>query len=61
MKDKTIGWIGTGLMRNPMVKHIRNAGYTVNVNNRSKQKAEDLFRHHIDAAINKETGAAIQK
>ena len=46
MKDKTIGWIGTGLMGNPMVKHIRNAGYTVNVNNRSKQKAEDRFRHH---------------
>ena len=38
MKDKTIGWIGTGLMGNPMVKHIRNAGYTVNVNNRNKQK-----------------------
>ena len=43
MKDKIIGWIGTGLMGNPMVKHIRNAGYTVNVNNRSKQKAEDLL------------------
>ena len=43
MKDKIIGWIGTGLMGNPMVKHIRNAGYTVNVNNRSKKKAEDLL------------------
>ena len=61
MKDKTIGWIGTGLMGNPMVKHVRNAGYTVNVNNRNKQKAKDRFRHHIDAAVNKETGAAIQK
>ncbi len=43
MKDKTIGWIGTGLMGNPMVKHLRNAGYTVNVNNRTKQKAADLL------------------
>jgi 3-hydroxyisobutyrate dehydrogenase len=42
MKDKKIGWIGTGLMGNPMVKHLVKAGYTVNVNNRTKGKADDL-------------------
>lgn len=43
MKDKKIGWIGTGLMGNPMVKHLVSAGYQVNVHNRTKQKAEDLI------------------
>jgi 3-hydroxyisobutyrate dehydrogenase len=43
MKDKIIGWIGTGLMGNPMVKHLLNAGYKVNVNNRTKEKAVDLI------------------
>ena len=31
MKDKKIGWIGTGLMGNPMAKHLINAGYKLNV------------------------------
>ncbi len=43
MKDKIIGWIGTGLMGNPMVKHLLKAGYKVNVYNRTKSKAEDLI------------------
>jgi 3-hydroxyisobutyrate dehydrogenase len=43
MKDKIIGWIGTGLMGNPMVKHLLKAGYTVHVNNRTKEKALDLI------------------
>jgi len=43
MKDKVIGWIGTGLMGNPMVKHLLKAGYKVNVYNRTKSKAEDLL------------------
>jgi 3-hydroxyisobutyrate dehydrogenase len=43
MKNKIIGWIGTGLMGNPMVKHLLKAGYTVNVHNRSKEKAFDLI------------------
>lgn len=43
MKSKRIGWIGTGLMGNPMVKHLLNAGLTVSVHNRTKQKAEDLI------------------
>ncbi len=43
MKDKIIGWIGTGLMGNPMVKHLLKAGYKVNVYNRTKSKADDLI------------------
>jgi 3-hydroxyisobutyrate dehydrogenase len=43
MKDKKIGWIGTGLMGNPMVKHLLRAGYQVNVHNRTKAKADDLI------------------
>jgi 3-hydroxyisobutyrate dehydrogenase len=43
MKNKKIGWIGTGLMGNPMVKHLVKAGYEVNVHNRTKQKAIDLI------------------
>jgi len=43
MKDKKIGWVGTGLMGNPMVKHLVNAGYSVGVHNRSKEKATDLI------------------
>ena len=43
MKDKKIGWIGTGLMGNPMAKHLVNAGYKLNVHNRTKEKAEELI------------------
>jgi 3-hydroxyisobutyrate dehydrogenase len=43
MKDKVIGWIGTGLMGNPMVGHLLKAGYKVNVYNRTKSKAENLI------------------
>ena len=43
MKDKKIGWIGTGIMGNPMARHLMNAGYTLNVYNRTKQKAEELM------------------
>lgn len=43
MKNKKIGWIGTGIMGNPMAKHLVNAGYKLNVYNRTKQKAEELI------------------
>ena len=42
MKDKKIGWIGTGIMGNPMARHLMNAGYTLNVYNRTKQKAAEI-------------------
>jgi 3-hydroxyisobutyrate dehydrogenase len=43
MKDKKVAWIGTGIMGNPMAKHLVNAGYKLNVYNRTKQKAEELI------------------
>ena len=43
MKNKTIGWIGTGIMGAPMAKHLVNAGYKVNVYNRTKEKAAELI------------------
>lgn len=43
MKHKKIGWIGTGLMGKPMAHHLVNAGYTVNVTNRTKNKALSLI------------------
>lgn len=41
--DKVIGWIGTGLMGKPMVKHLLKAGYNVNIQNRTKSKATELI------------------
>ena len=43
MKDKKIGWIGTGIMGSPMAKHLVNAGYKLNVYNRTKEKAAELI------------------
>ncbi len=43
MKNKKIGWIGTGIMGKPMAMHLLNAGYAVNVNNRTKSKAQELI------------------
>jgi 3-hydroxyisobutyrate dehydrogenase len=43
MKEKIIGWIGTGIMGAPMAKHLVNAGYKVNVYNRTKEKATELI------------------
>jgi 3-hydroxyisobutyrate dehydrogenase len=43
MKNKKIGWIGTGLMGNPMAGHLMNAGYQLNIFNRSRKKAENLI------------------
>lgn len=40
---KRIGWIGTGLMGNPMAMHLLNAGYSLYVFNRTKSKADDLI------------------
>jgi len=43
MKDKKIGWIGTGIMGGPMAKHLVSAGYKLNVYNRTKEKAKELI------------------
>jgi 3-hydroxyisobutyrate dehydrogenase len=41
--NKVIGWIGTGLMGLPMARHLVNAGYRLNVYNRTRSKAEELL------------------
>lgn len=41
-KYEQIGWIGLGQMGNPMVGHLLNAGFKVNVYNRSPEKAADV-------------------
>lgn len=39
---KKIGFIGTGVMGASIVKHLLKAGYTVNVYNRTKSKADEV-------------------
>lgn len=43
MKDKTIGFIGTGVMGSSMASHILDAGYKVLVYNRTKSRANSLI------------------
>jgi 3-hydroxyisobutyrate dehydrogenase len=38
-----IGWIGTGVMGKSMCGHLLKAGYSLNVFNRTKSKADDLL------------------
>src|SRR6266404_2321519 len=44
MQDKIIGFIGTGYMGSRIVQKLLDAGYTVNVYNRTKEKAEPLTK-----------------
>ena len=39
-----VGWIGTGVMGQPMCGHLLAAGATVGVSNRTRSKAEPLLR-----------------
>lgn len=43
MEPNNVGWIGTGVMGKSMCLHLLNAGYTVNVYNRTKEKANELL------------------
>ncbi len=45
MKDKKIGWIGTGVMGKAMCGHVLKAGYPVTVYTRTREKAGDLLEH----------------
>ncbi|MFP4178673.1 MAG: NAD(P)-dependent oxidoreductase [Spirochaetaceae bacterium] len=40
----TVAWIGTGVMGKSMCSHILKAGYSVQVYNRTKEKAEELIK-----------------
>ena len=43
--NKTIGFIGTGVMGKSMARNLQNAGYQVNVYTRTKAKAQELLDH----------------
>lgn len=53
-----IGFIGTGVMGSSMVRHLLNAGYEVNVYNRTKEKAMPLIE---EGAVWQETPADIAR
>ena len=42
MKDIKIGWLGTGVMGTPMIKHFLDAGFEVSIFSRTRSKAESL-------------------
>ena len=42
-KESVIGWIGTGVMGEPMFRHLMSAGYKGCVFNRTREKAEGLI------------------
>lgn len=43
MQGIKVGWIGTGVMGFSMCKHLLNAGYSLQVFNRTKSKADGLI------------------
>jgi 3-hydroxyisobutyrate dehydrogenase len=45
MEIKTIGWIGTGVMGLSMCRHVLDAGYSVHVYTRTKNKAKALLEN----------------
>lgn len=48
--DKTIGFIGLGLMGKPMARHLRKAGYTMVIHNRSREVVKELAGAGMSAA-----------
>lgn len=44
-KNTKLGWIGLGVMGEPMCQHLLSAGYDVSVSTRTKNKAEKLIEN----------------
>ncbi|MGL6227098.1 MAG: NAD(P)-dependent oxidoreductase [Thermoguttaceae bacterium] len=44
MRSKRIGWVGTGIMGRSMCERLLQAGYSVSVYNRTREKAESLLK-----------------
>jgi len=44
-KNKKLGWVGLGVMGGAMCQHLIDAGYTMAVYTRTKQKAEKMLDH----------------
>ena len=59
MPEKSIGFIGTGIMGKPMAHNLLKAGYPVTVHNRTKSKAQNLLSQGaVWAATSAEAAAA---
>lgn len=41
--DSRIGWIGTGIMGEPMARNLLRAGYQLHVHSRTRSKAQQLL------------------
>ncbi|MDY6774513.1 MAG: 2-hydroxy-3-oxopropionate reductase [Halobacteria archaeon] len=52
--DKTVGFIGLGIMGKPMAENLLEAGYSVVGNNRSPEPVEDLVSQGADSAATPE-------
>ncbi|XGI83827.1 2-hydroxy-3-oxopropionate reductase [Halorutilales archaeon Cl-col2-1] len=52
--DKTVGFIGLGIMGKPMAENLLDAGYSVVGNNRSPEPVEDLVSQGADSAATPE-------
>jgi 2-hydroxy-3-oxopropionate reductase len=50
MSEKTVGFIGLGIMGNPMAKNLIDAGYDVVGYNRSQEPVNELVEHGGEAA-----------
>jgi len=55
---ETIGFIGTGVMGGGMIRNLLKAGYSVNIYNRTKAKADELVK---DGAVWKDSIAELAK
>ena len=44
-KNTKLGWIGLGVMGEPMCQHLMNAGYSMSVTTRSKEKANAILEN----------------
>ena len=42
-KNTIIGWVGLGVMGEPMCRHLLDAGYKLAVYNRTREKADRLI------------------
>lgn len=56
MSEPVIGFIGTGVMGKGMIRNLLRAGFSVNVYNRTKNKADELLE---EGALWKDSPAAI--
>ena len=58
MNKKNIAFIGLGVMGFPMAGHLSKSGYTVNVFNRTRSKANEWKKKHVGNVFNTPSDAA---